>query len=414
MKYYLQETGSYDAVIVGGGPGGSSCAAFLAKKGRRVLLLDKAKFPRDKTCGDGISGKSMKVLESLGIVNAVEQVPHAKITGVIFSSPDGTAVQIPIPKSEESVRDYGYCCRREVFDAVVFQKAKANGATVIENFNVTEVLMEGTRVVGVKGKGADGVEKTFKGKVIVGADGANSLVATKVGVREVDPSHWCAALRVYYKGVKGLTPNIELHFVDEVIPGYVWIFPLENGMANVGVGMVLKDLNEQGVNIKDAMFKALKENALFKDRFTEAEMVSPIKGWNLPFGSKHWRCHGDGWVLVGDAASMIDPFTGERIGNALLSGSMAADAIDEALTANDFSQAFLSRYEERLRAAVDHELENSYRLQRLGRRKWLLNFFLHRAQRSKDVREAIADTLLDSKSRNRFLNPLFYVKALLS
>lgn len=410
---YLNEN-AFDAIIVGGGPGGSSCAAFLAKKGRRVLLLDKAHFPRDKTCGDGISGKSKRVLRELGIADKIEQIPHAKITGVIFSSPDGTQVEIPIPKNANGTVDYGYCSRREVFDNLVFQTAKESGATVIEKFAVSDLLWEGTRVAGVKGKGADGVEKTFVGKMVVGADGASSVVADKVGVKKVDPAHWCAALRVYYKGVSGMTPNIELHFVDSLIPGYFWIFPLENGLANVGSGMVLKDMNEQHVNLKEATFKVIAEHPKFKERFEGAEQIpGTFKGWNLPFGSTSWPVAGDGWVLVGDAATLIDPFTGEGIGNALTSGKLAAQAIDAAISQNDLSkQFFVENYEKVLRNEVDRELQNSYRLQKWGRHKWLLNFFLHKAAKSNEVREAIADTLLDAESRNKFLNPMFYVRML--
>jgi geranylgeranyl reductase family protein len=413
----MKENSSYDVIVVGGGPGGSSCSTFLSSKGKKVLLLDKATFPRDKTCGDGISGKSMRVLKELGLLGQIEAEPHAIITGVIFSGPDGTEFQIPIPKQPDGKQEYGYCSRREVFDNVLFQNAKKKGVHVIENFTVTDLVMDGSKVTGVKGKGADGAEKEFSAKIVVGADGANSVVATKLGVREVDPAHWCAALRTYYKGVKGLTPNIELHFVDGLMPGYFWIFPLENGTANVGAGMVLKDMNDQKINLKEATLKVIAENPKFKARFEGATMVDPAKGWrgwNLPFGSKKWPVAGDGWVLIGDAATLVDPFTGEGIGNALLSGKLASQTIVKALDAGDYSKDFLFAYEKELRETVDVELNNSYRMQRLGNHKWLLNFFMHKAAKNPEVREAIADTLLDSKNRQKFLNPLFYVRMVLS
>ncbi len=410
----MKENNSYDVVIVGAGPSGSSCAAFLATKGHSVLLLDKAVFPRDKTCGDGISGKSTRILKDLGLSKAVESQPHSIITGVAFSSPDGTMVEIPIPKGPDGKVSYGYCSRREVFDNVVFQNAKAKGAQVIENFTVTDLVMVDGKVTGIKGKTADGTEKTFNAKVVVGADGANSVVATKLGVREVKPEHWCAAIRAYYKNVKDCKQNIELHFVDGLIPGYFWIFPLDNGMANVGAGMVLKDMNSQGVNLKDATMKVITDNPKFKERFAGASLVGQWKGWNLPFGSNKWPVAGDGWILVGDAASLVDPFTGEGIGNALLSGKLAAETISQAIAAKDFSKNFLFAYEKELRKEVDPELKNSFRMQKLGSHKLLLNFFMHKAAKNAEVKEAIADTLLDSNSRKKFLDPLFYVRVLLS
>ncbi len=403
----------FDAIVVGGGPGGAACASFLGKKGRKVLLLEKAHFPRDKTCGDGISGKSMRVLKELGVTDAVEAAPHAKIHGVVFSSPDGTVVEIPIPKGNSEKIEYGYCSRREVFDNVLFQNAK-RFAQVIEGFSVTDVVWEGVKVVGVKGMREDKVEKEFRAKIVVGADGANSVIAKKVGMMVADKAHLCAAIRAYYKNVRGLTPNIELHFVDEVIPGYFWIFPLENGLANVGVGMVLKDLEKSRVNLKDAMLKAMAENPLFKERFARAELAAPIKGWNLPCGSKRWRPYGNGWLLIGDAATLIDPFTGEGIGNALVSGKFAAQVIDEALDASDFSETFLKRYEEMIAGELDPELQTSYKMQKVGSHKMLLNFFMHKASRSPELRDAIAGTLIDADARTKYLSPLFYLKALLS
>ncbi len=403
----------YDAIVVGGGPGGASCASFLGMAGKKALLLEKAHFPRDKTCGDGISGKSMRILKDLGITEAIETAPHAKIHGVIFSSPDGTVVEIPIPKGNDQKIDYGYCSRREVFDNVLFQNAKDH-AEVIEGFTVTDLLWEGTKVAGVKGFAEDKVEKEYRAKVVVGADGANSVVAKKVGAMVADKRHLCAALRGYYKNVTGLTPNIELHFVDEVMPGYVWIFPLENGMANVGVGMVLSDLEKKHVNLKEAMFKAMKENPLFKERFARAELVGQIKGWNLPLGSKRWKPYGNGWLLIGDAATLIDPFTGEGIGNALASGKFASETIEAAIAANDYSESFLKRYDDMIRKEFDPELATSYRMQKVGSHKRLFNFFMHKAARSAELRDAIAGTLIDAEARTKYLSPLFYLRVLLS
>ena len=139
---------NYDVIVVGGGPGGSTTAAMLGKKGRHVLLIEKAHFPRDKTCGDAISGKSMRALRELGLNRAVEQTPHGKISGVLFSSPNGKMVQIPFPESADRGAP-GYCSRREVFDNMLFQNAKKY-ATVLEDTAVTDVLVENGTAVGVK------------------------------------------------------------------------------------------------------------------------------------------------------------------------------------------------------------------------------------------------------------------------
>lgn len=407
---------SFDVIIVGGGPGGSTTAALLSKRGRKVLLLEKARFPRDKTCGDAISGKSVSVLKELGLTDAVEKAPHAIVTGVTFSSPNGSLAEIPF-HVKEGYRSSGYVCRREVYDNLLFQNAKAQpNITTIEQFQVDELLMDGKRVAGVAGTNLTTKEKMeFRAPVTVGADGANSVVARKLGLGEIDPKHHCTALRMYYKGVKGMTNNIEIHFVPELMPGYFWIFPLENGLANVGSGMVTSDMKTRGTNLREATFKAIHDNPMFKERFAGAEMVGDVKGWTLPFGSTHRKNHGDGFVLVGDAASLIDPFSGEGIGNAMTSGSFAAKAIDAALTTNDTTEQFFKKnYDEPLWKSIGSELKSSYNMQRVGRIEPLLNYVVRKAERSPQAREMISSTLANPEARGAYESPLFYLKLLFS
>lgn len=420
----------YDAIIVGGGPGGSATAAFLAKDGWRVLLLEKAKFPRDKPCGDAISGKSASVLRELGLMDAVEAVPHQVAEGVWFSSPKGRDLVIPFPRNVDpsgikNSKKYnyvtpGYVIQRLSFDDVVFQHAKAQKTvTTLEEFETKDVLFESGRAVGVRGvEKKSKTEREFRARVVVGADGALSTVAQKVGAFDRDPDHWIGAFRVYYENVAGLTPNIEIHFVDDLIPGYFWIFPLANGLANVGAGMLETDLQglsgKEKIQLKETTYRIMREHPKFKERFANArEVPGSFRGWLLPVGSKQRRMHGDGWVLVGDAAALIDPFSGEGIGNAMVSGRLAAQTIGEALTKGDATAGALAPYEARVRAELDRELQMSYKLQRLGRRTWLLNFVIDRAASKPEVRDLISGMLADRERKEEFGNVMFYLKLLL-
>lgn len=401
----------FDVVIVGGGPAGSTAAAFCGKNGLKTLLLEKATFPRDKTCGDAISGKSLGVLKELGLTNIVEENPHGVVNGVLFSSPDGTTIDIPFKSKGKA--NPGYCCRRLVYDNLLFQNAKKHASTE-EGFTVTDVIVENGTVRGVKGVDANKKEKEYRARIVIGADGVNSVVAKKMGLDKIDERHHCMALRAYYKGVKGMNNNIELHFINSIIPGYFWIFPLDDCLANVGVGMVTSDMKKNKVDLKKSMLEAIEKDPLFKERFAGAQRVTDIKGWMLPFGSKKKKCYGNGFLLAGDAASLVDPFTGEGIGNAMTSGKISAEWAKKAIDAGNFTEKFLSGYSKELWDTIGSELKTSYYLQKAGKITPLLNFVIKKASRSEKVRETISGMLGNEKAKKEFVSPLFYLKLLLS
>ena len=261
----------YDVIIAGGGPGGSTAVSFLAAKGRNVLLLEKEKWPRDKTCGDAISGKSVGILSALGLTAEIENADHGEVTGLTFSSPNGKSVSIPFRKGAKGITK-GYVCRRQVYDNLLWKNA-AGKCHAIEGATVTAVVREGEKIAGVKAKLPDGSEREYRGKMVIGADGVSSLVAREIRGADIDPAHTCIAYRAYYSGITGMNGTIEIHFVKSVMPGYFWIFPLENGLANVGVGMIMEDVKKSGVNLQKAMLDILEQNPLFKERFANAKQV---------------------------------------------------------------------------------------------------------------------------------------------
>ena len=416
---------SFDVIVVGAGPGGSTTAAYLGRLGRSVLLLDKAKFPRDKTCGDALSGKSMRVLRELGLVEQVEKLPHGEICGVTFSSPNRTVVDIPFQSSDPNrAGGRGFCMRRIHTDNAFFGVAKkTKGVTVREQFQVQEVLMENGQAVGVKGLDLADPKRgefTYRAKVVVGSDGVNSAVARScLGAKAtLDPAHSCDAVRGYYSGIQGLTQHIEIHFVKSAMPGYFWIFPLENGTANVGLGLLSKDLQtkmkKEKTSLVQMMDHIIHEEPVFKERFSDAKAISPITGWRLPFGSARRQLSGNGWILVGDAASLVDPFSGEGVGNATASGRLAAQFIDEALGRGDVSKMSLGPYEVAVWEELGKELSTSYKMQQLGRIEWLLNLVVRKAATRPAVRELISASLSNEDAKKKLCNPLTYVWLLLT
>ena len=398
----------FDVIVIGGGPSGSSATAFLAKAGKKVLLLDRAKFPREKVCGDGISGRSVGVLRELGLLDSFKSVEHQDMFGVTFSSPNGTVAPIPSASGKDAP---GFVCRREVFDNVLFQHAKSLAAKTIEGFFATDFVFDGSNVVGVKGS-YEGAALEFRAKVVVGADGVGGMTARKLGAYNSDEAHQHAGIRCYYEGVEGMGDKIELHFVDSAVPGYFWIFPLPNKRANVGLCMVVSDMKKRKANLQTLMKDIIGNHPVFKPRFKGAKRSTEIKSWLLPLASRRMKLAGDGYVLVGDAASLIDPFTGEGIGNALTSGKYASMAIIRAFEKNDFSESALSEYPKALWENIGNEIGTNHRMQKMANSKFLMNLVIGKAKRSKEVRGVISDAILNPNNHKKLVGPMFLLRAL--
>lgn len=406
----------YDVVIVGAGPGGSGTALHLKGSGLKIALLDKQKFPRDKICGDGVSGKSSTILKELGLFDEMFKLNHGPGYGVWMSGPNGVDLIVDSRNENPNAKPHGAVVRRMDFDNFLFQNAKkVEGVDAYEQMTVFDLIKEGDRYIGVLAKDTSGNIHEFRAKIIVGADGAASVVANKLGVAFRDPDHYVSAVRCYYDGVEGMREVIEIHFVEEALPGYFWIFPLEGKKANVGIGMLDRDMRGRNVNLAQLLEKLINENPKFKDRFKNAKRITNITGWTLPLGSKRRKPYFNGVILVGDAAALIDPLTGEGIGNALLSSKLAAQTIRKAFEVNDFSEKTLKMYDDLLKEKLDPELQTMYRIQRLGSIKWLLKHFFNRVNKKRELRELITSTIVSEdtlKYKRQLTDPIFLIKNL--
>jgi flavin-dependent dehydrogenase len=301
--------------------------------------------------------------------------------------------------------------RRTDFDNCLFQAACREVDACLQGFAVKDLIRQGAQVCGVRGRTAEGQEREFRAPLVLGCDGFNSIVARKAGLYGHESRHWVVALRRYYQGVAGLDGQMEVHFVSQAMPGYFWIFPLEDGFANVGVGMVHHHLKRRHVNLREAL-NSIVESPAFGERFARALPLEEPVGWNLPVASKRRPAHGNGFLLLGDAAGLIDPFTGEGIGNALYSARLAAEVAVQAKQAGDYSAAFLKQYEDRLWQALGPELRTSTRLQWLGTRPLLLELVIRKAARSAELSRLLSGMLTNNVPRHTLTNPLFYLRLL--
>ncbi|MES2379564.1 MAG: geranylgeranyl reductase family protein [Bacteroidota bacterium] len=409
-----------DIVIIGAGPAGCSTSLFLAKHKIPHTIIDKAVFPRDKVCGDALSGKVVYVMKQLNnsMIYDYNNNPNQFLPswGVKFVAPNGKSIDIPF-KSDVSKETHapGFISKRMDFDASLFNQLDKEYATVIEGAEVKEIVKhsDGIDIEYVK----DNLTHTIQNiKLVVGAEGDRSIVAKKLANIKKENDHYCAGIRAYYTGVTELHNQnfIELHFLEELLPGYFWIFPLPNGQANVGAGMLSSSVSAKNVNLKKDMLRAIANNPKIKHRFANAELVSPIQGWGLPLGSKKRVISGDNFLLTGDAASLIDPFTGEGIGNAMYSGMLAAAQIKNCIAQNNFTAQYNQAYDTAFYDRQWDELKLSHTMQKLCKYPWLFNFVVNKAHKNKALRETISCMFEDLDLRAKLRNPLFYVKLLIN
>lgn len=405
-----------DILIIGAGPAGAATALFLAKQGIASVVVDKASFPRDKICGDALSGKVVEVLNKLD-KNLVHEL-NADTTkflgswGVTFVAPDQQALRVPFRTKKEMTNAPGFITKRIHFDNWLYQKLKQNPLIrVIENCEIRhyERTPDGFTAQAKNGE-------QFKAKLVIACDGAYSSFTKTIAGITTEPEHNCFGLRAYYEGVEGLDHEnfIELHFLPEILPGYFWIFPLPNGGANVGVGMRADKMHDKKINLKKAFEQVLQNNPAISRRFKNARLQGDIKLFGLPLGSKKRTLSGDNYMLCGDAAQLIDPFTGEGIGNAMMSGYFAAQQALACLQQQNFSAAFMKGYDKALYHRLWDELLLSYRMQRLVNFPWLFNFVVHKANSNKLLQETISCMFEDLEMRSRLKNPLFYLRLLFS
>lgn len=271
----------------------------------------------------------------------------------------------------------------------------------------------GGKVVVTFTKGNDTYE--VSAPLIVGADGDKSVVRKKFVNEDATAKAYAVGLRAYYTGVTDMDANnfIELHFLPELLPGYFWIFPLPNGTVNVGVGILSDQVRKKKINLREQMLQAIKNNPNIKHRFANATLTDKIQGWGLPMCVEQIPVSGENYLLTGDAAGLIDPFSGEGIGNALYSGMLAAFAIEQALKEKNYSQAFLKEaYDNVLYKRIGDELKISATLQRLCRYPWLFNFVVNKAKKSPSLSKTISSMFADLDMRDQLRKPSFYFKIL--
>ncbi len=404
---------SEEILILGAGPGGCMTALFLAQLQIPCTIIEKSQFPRDKICGDALSGKVVEVLKKYDpeiVQQFAEKDFQIGSWGVNFVAPNLKSLRVPFKSQKNNSQKTvpGFLSKRIDFDYFLFREIQNNSLiNIIENTSYEKVQRtnNGWEIHLNNGK-------TLNPQLIIAADGAYSRFAKEFGNIKMEPEHYCAGIRTYYEGVKDLDSEnfIELIFLKEFLPGYLWIFPLPNGQANVGVGMRSDVIKKKKIDLKKAMNQCIHEHPFLKERFKEAKIIDGMKGFGLPLGSKKRKISGNHFLLIGDAASLIDPFTGEGIGNALMSGMFAAHTAQLAIQNQNFSAQFLNQYDDKVYKRLWSELRLSRVLQSLLKYPFLFNLVVNKANSNSTLKHAISCMFEDLELRNQLKNPMFYFK----
>jgi geranylgeranyl reductase family protein len=339
-----------DVLVIGAGPSGSSCAYWLAKAGHDVVLVEKKAFPREKTCGDGLTPRSVRQLQDMGL--GPELASCHRFEG-LRAHGFGRSLVMPWPEVK-GLPPYGYVVTRKDLDGLVAGNAAKSGASLWEHTEAVEPIMEGPSLRGARlaAKGDDGHAGQVTARYVVVADGANSRFGWALGNQRKRAYPQGMALRGYWSSPRHDEPWIDswLDLKDEAgnaMPGYGWIFPLGDGRINVGVGLLSSGDRWKGVNTTQ-MLEAFCSQAPASWGIRPETCLGPATGGRLPMGFAVGPRSGPSHLVVGDAGGSINPFNGEGITYGYETGRMAAQVLHEALSSGD--AAVLSLYEERLQA----------------------------------------------------------------
>lgn len=403
----------YDIVIVGAGPAGIICAMQLAKMDYSIALIEKKKFPRDKTCGDALS---LDVINQLVIISDELAIKFKKFTkkietkGVKIIAPNHQSFDIPF--SYKGKKRTAYVSKRIDFDNFLFNELKQyQNIDIFENAKIKKLSVD-KNTVSASFNNHNNKTIHIDTNIIVGADGAQSYIAKKLLNNKADYNHFSAGLRVYYENVKGFNDDnyIELHFLKEILPGYLWIFPLPNNQANVGIGMLSKYVSKKKVNLKNKLENIIKNHPKFKERFKEAKPLETIKGFGLPLGNPKRKISGNRFLLLGDAAGLIDPFSGEGIGNAIRSGRIAANHLDNCYKLKNFSDKQNTAYDKEIYRLMGKEFTISKNLQNLCQYPKLFNFIVNKANKNDELRNFLIGTMENVEKKKLLTKASFYYR----
>jgi FAD-dependent halogenase len=347
----------FDAIVIGGGPAGSTAAGFLAQSGRRVVLFERERFPRYHI-GESLLSATLPILEALGVMPAVERAGFIRKPGGTFVWGRHTEPWSFYFREDPGGRPHAYHVVRSQFDEILLRHAAALGADVREAHRVHDVARNGEmRVVAVDEHGAS-VEASAP--CVIDASGQHALLGQRDHVRQFNPFFKNLAVFGYYAGAEALSGPVEGNILSAAFAeGWFWLIPLHDGTTSIGAVVDAKRFAGEAAGDPAALYlRLVAACAPVAERLRHAELVSPVRVIrDYSYCSR--RFYGPGYLLAGDAACFIDPVFSTGVQLACLSGYLASRAVGAILDGAD-AQAELERYDARYRAAYERYLNFLY------------------------------------------------------
>jgi geranylgeranyl reductase family protein len=366
--------------IIGAGPAGATTSLFLCKMKIPHVIVDAAVFPRDKVCGDALDLKVMRVLNQLDgnvVQNEVlnnDNFEKAYGATVIVSKKKQYSLHIQHDKNNPLNYPFFFVSKRAYFDNFLVNKIDRAYADVRLGTKVKKLERQGDGWIIRTSNGSE--EILIHANLIVGADGDHSTVLRRLGERKIDRQHYCGALRQYWKGISGMNSgnHLEIYLPKSLPLGYLWMFPLPNGEANVGCGLVSDLIAKRSVDLKKVFHELVHNDPEISHRFANATALEKPVGWGLPYASMRRQSSGEGYLLVGDAAAMICPTTGEGVGPGMMSGYIAAHFIARAIKQNRFDKSMFENYDREIYKRLEGDIKKYNFLRKVSPRlyNWLI------------------------------------------
>jgi menaquinone-9 beta-reductase len=396
-----------DVIVVGGGPAGSVSAWLLAERGHRVLLLDKARFPRHKACSEYVNPAGARLLADLGLAGDLEALGAHQMEAMLIHAPGGHRFLADFGVAEPGSTAIGLS--RSRLDSLLLDRARGAGVEVREGAHVRGIQIVDGFVQGVEST-IDGSRVILKAPLTVGADGRHGVVSRALGLDI--PLRWPqrTGLVAHYRGVTGLGSWGEMH-VAPGRQGYAGLAPLEAGLTNVAFVTASAAVANRPGSLEAFFEEGLSSIPAIASRLARAERVGAIRGIG-PMAHRARKVIGDGFVLVGDAASFLDPFTGDGIHEAMRGATLLAPVADTALRAGDVSARRLATYRAARRRAFWAKRQVCWLVQGFIATPALMDYATARLGRRATAAQTLAGVLGDLYPAHQGLSPVFLARLL--